>query len=71
MEHFINEYSCCSQWEPLNPKGKPVLPILTLSDSDLRLSPDSSTTALGVSLAVALANTPTVGRLESTIPIAS
>lgn len=33
--------------------------------------PDCSVAALGVSLAVALANTPTVGRLLSTIPIAS
>lgn len=33
--------------------------------------PDFSVAALGVSLAVALAKTPTVGRLLSTIPIAS
>lgn len=33
--------------------------------------PDFSVAALGVSLSVALANTPTVGRLLSTIPIAS
>lgn len=35
------------------------------------LTPDFSVAALGVSLAVALANTPTVGRLLSTIPMAS
>lgn len=33
--------------------------------------PDFSVAALGVSFSVALANTPTVGRLLSTIPIAS
>lgn len=33
--------------------------------------PDCSVAALGVSLAVAFANTPTVGRLLSTIPMAS
>ena len=45
--------------------------LLTLSVSDRKLSPDCSTTAFGVSCALALANTPTVGRSESTIPIAS
>lgn len=34
-------------------------------------SPVASTTALGVSFSVAFAKTPTVSRLESTIPIAS
>ncbi len=33
--------------------------------------PDCSVAAFGVSLAVALENTPTVGRLLSTIPMAS
>ena len=42
-----------------------------LSVTLLRDSLVSVTTALGVSLEVALANTPTVGRLASTTPIAS
>ena len=44
---------------------------LTLSVSERRPSPVASTTALGVSLAVALANTPVVGSVESTMPMAS
>ena len=41
------------------------------SVSERKLSPVASTTALGVSAFVALAQTPTVGSMESTRPIAS
>ena len=53
--------SCCLQ----------LFYVITCSVSERMPSPVASTTALGVSLAVALANTPKVGKLESTMPMAS